>query len=78
MWEGKGIDEIGIRPDTNEIVIKIDKRYFRPSEVDSLLGNPVKAKNKLNWEPRTNLNELVREMIQHDKELISNNQIYKC
>ena len=78
IWKGKGIDEIGIRPDTNEIVIKIDKRYFRPSEVDSLLGNPVKAKNKLNWEPRTNLNELVREMIQHDKELISNNQIYKC
>ena len=58
--------------EAKDIVLKIDKRYFRPSEVDSLLGNPVKAKNKLNWEPSTNLNELVREMIQHDKKLISN------
>ncbi len=71
IWEGKGIDEIGIRADTNKIVIKIDERYFRPSEVDSLLGNPIKAKNKLNWEPSTNLNDLVREMIKHDKKLIS-------
>ena len=71
IWEGKGINEIGIRPDTKEIVIRIDKRYFRPSEVDSLLGNPLKAKNKLNWEPTTNLDELVKEMIENDKKLAS-------
>ena len=71
IWEGQGIDEIGIRPDTKEIVIKIDKRYFRPSEVDSLLGDPMKAKNKLNWEPKTNLHKLVKEMIEHDKKLVS-------
>ena len=71
IWEGKGINEIGIRPDTKEIVIRIDKRYFRPSEVDSLLGNALKAKNKLNWEPTTNLDMLVKEMIENDKKLAS-------
>ena len=65
-WLGKGIDEIGIREDTGETVIKIDKRYFRPSEVDSLLGNPQKAYEKLGWRPLTNLDDMIQEMIKHD------------
>ena len=65
-WLGKGVDEIGIREDTGETVIKIDKRYFRPSEVDTLLGNPKKAYEKLGWRPLTNLDDMIQEMIKHD------------
>ena len=65
-WLGKGVDEIGIREDTGETVIKIDKRYFRPSEVDTLLGNPQKAYEKLGWRPLTSLDDMIQEMIKHD------------
>ncbi len=68
IWEGKGLDEIGRREDTNEVVIKIDKRYFRPSEVASLIGDPKLAKEKLGWEPKITLEELVAEMVKFDKE----------
>ena len=65
-WEGYGIDEIGRRSDTKEVVIKIDKRYFRPTEVDELLGDSTKAKEKLNWEPQISLTQLISEMIEED------------
>ena len=68
IWEGEGIDEIGRRADTNQIVIRIDKRYFRPAEVEQLLGDPSKAYTKLNWRPKISLEELISEMISHDKE----------
>ncbi len=67
IWEGEGVNEIGKRSDTGEIVIKIDKRYFRPSEVETLLGNAKKAKDKLDWTPQITLEEMVKEMINHDK-----------
>ncbi len=66
IWEGEGIEEIGRRADTNEIVIRIDPRYFRPSEVDKLVGDPTKAKLKLGWTPRIPLEELIQEMIDED------------
>ena len=68
IWEGKGLDEIGRREDTNEVVIKVDERYFRPCEVASLIGDPKLAKEKLGWEPKITLEELVREMVKVDKE----------
>ena len=68
IWEGEGINEVGYRADNKEIVIKIDPRYFRPSEVQTLLGDPTKAKLKLGWVPTTTLEELVKEMISHDKQ----------
>ena len=68
IWEGEGLDEVGYRADNGKPVIRIDKRYFRPAEVQSLLGDPSKAKNKLGWEPKTNLEELISEMIDHDRE----------
>ncbi len=71
IWQGEGINEIGIRPDTGEALIKVDKRYFRPTEVDQLLGDPKKALNKLGWTPSTSLEELIDEMINHDKKLAS-------
>ena len=67
-WEGEGIDEIGRREDTNEIVIKIDQRYFRPTEVDSLLGDAKLAKDKLGWEPKITLEEMVSEMVKFDRD----------
>ena len=68
-WEGSGLNEIGRRKDNNKVVIKVDKKYFRPSEVDTLLGDPSKANLKLGWEPSTSLEELVSEMITNDLEL---------
>ena len=69
MWEGQGVDEIGRRPDTGEIVIRIDKRYFRPSEVSTLLGDPSKAMRDLEWKATITLEELVKEMVSEDSEL---------
>ena len=66
IWEGEGIDEVGRRADTYEIIVKVDKRYFRPSEVDQLLGDASKAKNKLGWVSSTSLEQLVKEMIYND------------
>ena len=66
VWEGEGINEIGKRADTNEVVIKIDPKYFRPTEVDQLLGDPSKAFKKLGWEPKTSLEELIQEMLDED------------
>jgi len=68
QWEGEGIDEIGRRGDTGEVVVRIDSRYFRPAEVDTLLGDPAKAKDKLGWVPTITLEELVAEMVAVDVE----------
>jgi len=68
IWKNEGIHEIGVRSDTNEIVIRIDPRYFRPTEVSTLLGDSSKAKNNLGWEPKITLEELIKEMIVYDQE----------
>ncbi len=67
-WEGKGLNEIGKRNDNNKIVIRIDPKFYRPSEVESLLGNPKKAYKRLEWKPTTNIEGLVNEMIKKDLE----------
>jgi len=71
-WEGSGLQEVGKRADTGEIIIRIDPRYFRPCEVSSLLGDPTKAKKMLNWEATTTLEELVNEMIKEDLSIAKN------
>ncbi len=76
-WEGKGINEIGRRIDTNEIVIKIDKKYFRPCEVNSLVGDSTKAYRKLGWEPKTSLEELVTDMVKNDMALAKKDFLLK-
>jgi len=76
-WEGSGVNEIGRRKDNNEIVIKINPDFYRPTEVESLLGNSSKAFDKLNWKPKRNINELISEMIDHDIVLASNEQKLK-
>lgn len=65
-WEGKGVDEKGYNADTGDVIIAVDPRYFRPTEVDTLLGDPTKAREKLGWTPRIGFEELVAEMVQAD------------
>ena len=65
-WEGEGIAEVGRRGDTKAVVVRIDSRYYRPAEVETLLGDPSKAKVKLGWSPKTTLEELVAEMVAFD------------
>ena len=66
VWEGQGVSEVGRRKDTGKIVVKVDSRYFRPTEVDTLLGDPTAARKKLGWEPRTTLEDLIKEMVESD------------
>jgi len=68
-WEGTGTDEIGRRSDTKEIVIKIDPKYYRPTEVTTLLGDATKARERLGWQPKCTIKDLVSEMIDFDKSL---------
>ena len=68
IWEGSGLNEVGKRKDNNDTVIRIDPRYFRPTEVETLLGDPKAAREKLGWEPQITLEELVIDMIDKDKE----------
>ena len=74
-WEGEGLSEIGKRKDNGQTVIRVDKRYFRPTEVETLLGDARKAKDKLGWAPKIGIKQLVDEMIQKDKELALNTSL---
>jgi GDPmannose 4,6-dehydratase len=67
-WVGSGVEEKGIDKATGRVLIEVDPRYFRPTEVDLLLGDPSKAKRVLGWEPKVKLPELVRMMVQADLE----------
>ncbi|MGO8759772.1 MAG: GDP-mannose 4,6-dehydratase [Terracidiphilus sp.] len=70
-WRGKGIDEVGIDAGTGEIVVRIDPRYFRPTEVDALLGDPSKAHRALGWTHKVSFPELVAEMMESDLKTIA-------
>lgn len=66
-WEGKGVDEKGIDVKTGKVLVEVDPKYFRPAEVDQLLGDPSKAKKVLGWNPqKTSFEDLVKIMVQHD------------
>lgn len=70
-WEGEGIEEKGIDTETNKVLIEVDPQYFRPTEVDQLLGDPTKAMKKLGWNPtQTPFETLVKEMVQEDLKLV--------
>ena len=71
-WKGKGIDEKAF-DNNNNVIIECNKKYFRPSEVQTLLGNPLKAKQILKWKPKISINELAKEMVQNDLKLLSGN-----
>ena len=65
-WEGEGVDETGIDIKTGKIIVKIDLKYFRPTEVDLLVGDATKAKNILGWEAKVGIDQLVEIMMKHD------------
>ncbi|WP_404294700.1 GDP-mannose 4,6-dehydratase (plasmid) [Microvirga sp. RSM25] len=65
-WKGSGASEKGIDQQSGEVLVEIDPRYFRPTEVDLLIGNPSKAKQVLGWQHRTSFEDLVREMVEQD------------
>lgn len=66
QWQGEGVNEKGIDKATGKVIVAVDPQYFRPTEVDLLLGNPAKAKEKLGWAPKTSFDELVKMMVQAD------------
>ena len=75
-WSGQGVDEKAATPD-GKIVVAVDPRYFRPTEVETLLGDPTKAKEKLGWTPRTTFDELVAEMVREDLKAAERDELIK-
>lgn len=71
-WQGKEVDEVGIDTTTGKTVVRIDPRYFRPAEVEQLLGDPSKAKRQLGWEAQVKFDELVKIMVDGDLRLLDN------
>ena len=67
LWKNKGLNEIGINKENNKIIIKIDKKYFRETEVDDLIGDFAKAKKLLKWKPKYSFNKLVDDMIEKEQ-----------
>ncbi len=76
-WRGSGLDEVGIDRKTGSCLIKIDPAYFRPTEVDELLGDPTKAWEKLGWKHTTSFSQLVSEMVQYDLKIVADEQKLK-
>ena len=76
-WEGKGIDEKGIDTETGKVLVEIDPRYFRPAEVELLIGDPTKAYKALGWKPKVQLPELVKMMVENDLNLAKKEQYLK-
>merc|ERR1711988_1867674 len=70
VWKGSGVDEVGSCKETGKELVKIDPKYFRPTEVELLIGDPTKAKEKLGWVPKTTMQELCKEMVQADIALV--------
>ena len=69
-WSGSGESEIGVEKSSGRVLVKVDSRYYRPTEVDLLLGDPAKAKQELGWEPQTKFNDLVKLMVRADYEKV--------
>lgn len=73
-WEGKDVNEKGFDAETGKVLVEIDPQYFRPTEVDLLIGDPSKAKEKLGWEATTSLEQMVKEMVARDMETFERNK----
>ena len=76
-WDGEGIEEKGYDSESGNLIVAVDSQYFRPTEVQSLLGDPSKAKNKLGWEPKITLKELVHEMMESDLNIAKRDSLVK-
>jgi GDPmannose 4,6-dehydratase len=70
-WEGKGVEEKGIDCQSGNVLVEVDPKYFRPAEVEQLMGDPSKARRLLGWNPtQTSFEQLVKLMVQHDMEFV--------
>ena len=69
--EGKGLNEKGFNTDTKKNIIMVDKNYIRPLDVNTLLGNAAKARKKLSWKPKTNIHQLIEEMILEEVNILN-------
>jgi GDPmannose 4,6-dehydratase len=76
-WQGSGVAEKGINKKNGKVVVEVDSRYFRPTEVELLLGDPTKAQQKLGWQPETNLQQLVKDMMEADLESTRRDEILR-
>ena len=72
-WRGSDIEERGIDAATGRVLVEVDPRYFRPTEVDLLLGDSTKAREKLGWVHKTNLDDLLTEMVREDLKVMARN-----
>jgi len=77
LWSGQGVDEVGVDAKSGEVLVKVDPRYFRPTEVDSLLGDPRKANQRLGWRPVVGFDALVREMVEADLQRIESARSFR-
>uniref|UniRef100_A0A914HI72 GDP-mannose 4,6-dehydratase n=1 Tax=Globodera rostochiensis TaxID=31243 RepID=A0A914HI72_GLORO len=75
VWEGEGVDEVGREKDTGTLRVRVNPKFYRPTEVELLVGDPSKAKKMLGWEPKIKIEELVREMVASDIELMKKNPL---
>lgn len=71
VWQGKGVEEKGVDQATGQVLIEVDPRYFRPTEVDLLIGDPTKAREKLGWVHTTGFRDLVKEMVESDLKVVA-------
>ena len=76
-WEGKGVHEKGYDSDTGNLIVAVDSNYFRPTEVETLLGDPSKAKEKLGWKPKITFQEMVDEMMENDLNIAKRDSLVK-
>jgi GDPmannose 4,6-dehydratase len=76
VWQGTGVNETGT-DENGKVIVKVDPRYFRPTEVETLLGDPTKAKEKLGWTPKTSFQELVSEMVREDLKSAERDELVK-
>tara|TARA_A100001011_G_C14269883_1_gene826486 strand:+ start:705 stop:1799 length:1095 start_codon:yes stop_codon:yes gene_type:complete len=76
-WDGKGLNEKGYDSESGNLIVAVDSRYFRPAEVETLLGDPSKAKEKLGWEPKITLEEMVHEMMENDLDIAKRDCLVK-
>jgi GDPmannose 4,6-dehydratase len=77
VWKGEGISEKGHDKETGKVIVEVDRQYFRPTEVETLLGDPSKAKKKLGWSPKVSFSELVSEMVREDLKDAEKDQLCK-
>lgn len=71
VWQGEGVNEVGLDANTNKVLVKVNPEFFRPAEVDLLVGDPTKAETKLNWQREISFNELVKRMVENDLKLVT-------